>query len=65
MSRNCVVRALVRELGRMDANHGEHVVEALLERAQFVQDMQAVAAAGGPEVQQHESAPEPGKGQRS
>ena len=55
---------LVRELRRVDADHGEHVGELGLERAQLVEHVQAVAAAGRPEVEQHEPPAQPGEGQR-
>ena len=43
--------ALVGELGGVDADHAQHVGEACLQRAQLVEDVQAVRAAERPEVQ--------------
>ena len=53
-----VVVGLVRELRRVDADHVEHVGEALLQQAQLVEDVQAVDAAERPEVEQQDAAAE-------
>ena len=47
---------LVRELWRVDADGDEYVGVLLLERAQLVQDVQAVDAATGEEVEQDDLA---------
>ena len=49
---------LVLELGGMHTHGHEHVRVLLLERAQLVQHVQAVDAAEGPEVQDHDLAPQ-------
>ena len=46
----------VFELGRVHADDHQRVGELLLERTQFVQDVQAVHATEGPEVQNDDSA---------
>ena len=47
---------LVHELRRVHADHDQLVGEPLLQRPQLVDDVQAVDAAEGPEVEQHEAA---------
>ena len=47
---------LVHELRRVHADHDQLVGVLLLQRAQLVEDVQAVDAAEGPEVEQHEAA---------
>ncbi len=54
---------LVRELRRVHADGDEHVGVRCLERAQLVQDVQAVDAAERPEVEQHDLAAQVGEGQ--
>src|SRR3954447_1341224 len=49
---------LVHELRRVHAHHDELPAVLLLERAQLVEDVQAVHAAEGPEVQQQEASPQ-------
>ena len=46
------------ELGAVHADDHEHVAVLLLDRTQFVQHVEAVDAAEGPEVQQHDLAAE-------
>ena len=58
------VVGLVRELRAVHPDDGEHVGEPLLERPQLVEHVQAVDAAGGPEVEQHEPAAQPLERQR-
>ena len=53
--------ALVQELRRVHADRHQHVRELGLQRAQLVQYVQAVDAAGGPEVQQHDLAAQLGQ----
>ncbi len=60
-----LVGLLVRELRRVDADDSEHVVVLRLERAQFVDDVQAVAAAARPEVEQNPAAAKAGERQRA
>jgi hypothetical protein len=52
---------LVLELGRVDAHGHQDVGELLLERAQLGQDVQAVHAAEGPEVEQDHLAAQVGQ----
>lgn len=47
---------LVRELGRVNADHDEFFGEALLERLQIPKNVHAVDAAVGPEVEDHDLA---------
>ena len=47
---------LVDELGRVDADDDQLIGVRLLDRAQLVEDVQAVDAAERPEVEQHEAA---------
>ncbi len=54
---------LVRELRGVHPHGHQDVGEPLLERAQLVQDVQAVDAAEGPEVEQHDLAAQSGQGQ--
>ena len=54
---------LVHELRRVHADGHQHVGVLLLERAQLVQDVQAVDAAERPEVEQHDLAAQVGQGQ--
>src|SRR3546814_6076657 len=55
---------LVHELRRVRPDHDQLVGELLLYRAQLVEDVQAVDAAEGPEVEQHEASAELAQGQR-
>src|SRR5450756_931699 len=52
---------LVHELGRVHPDDDEDVAVLLLEPAQLVQDMQAVDAAEGPEVEQDDLAAQVGQ----
>src|SRR3546814_8537941 len=56
---------LVHELRRVRPDHDQLVGELLLYRAQLVEDVQAVDAAEGPEVEQHEASAELAQGQRA
>ena len=56
-----VVLGLVDELGRVDADRHQDVGVVCLERAQLVEDVQAVDAAEGPEVEQDDLAAQVGQ----
>ena len=51
-----IVIRLMGELGCVHANRHEHVGPLLLERPQLVQDVQAVDAGEGPEIEEHNAA---------
>ncbi len=58
------VVGLVRELRRVHAHDDQNVAVLLLEWTQFVQDVQAIGAAEGPEVEQHNFAAQLSQRQR-
>ncbi len=58
-----VVLGLVGELRGVDADDHEDVGETLLERPQLVEDVEAVHAAEGPEVEQNDLPAQPREGQ--
>ena len=61
---DCGRRALVRELGRVHADHDQVVAEAPLELADLLEHVHAVDAGRRPEVEQHDTPPERGERDR-
>ena len=55
---------LVLELGRVNPNQDKGVGEPVFQRSQLIQDVQAVHATKGPEVENHDATTQIGQAQR-